>query len=357
MTRPTCVVVLAAGEGTRMRSARPKPLHKLCGRTMASFVLEAARHDEVRATVVVVGHHATWVEKELAEGAGTALTFVEQGEALGTGHAVAAALPSVDEAIGESDGDVVILPGDTPLLRRETVARLLAEHRASGAALTVMSAVVADPRGYGRMVAARDGGLERIVEERDASPTERTIDEVNTGVMVVRQSLLGPALRRVGRQNAMGEYYLTDVVAVLSAMGHATRSFVLEDPSEALGVNDRAQLARAEAELRRRINEQWMARGVTLWDPTTTYLDVDVALAPDVSILPGTILQGHTRVGAGATIGPRAHLVDVEVGERARVGCVEASAVRVGPDATVRSFVTLLPGEDVAAGALVAPRA
>ena len=355
MTRPTCVVVLAAGEGTRMRSARPKPLHKLCGRTMASFVLEAARHDEVRSTVVVVGHHATWVEKELAEGAGAGLTFVEQGEPLGTGHAVAAALATVDEAIGESDGDVVILPGDTPLLRRETVARLLEEHRASGAALTVMSAVVPDPRGYGRVVTGRDGTLERIVEERDASPAERLIDEVNTGVMVVRQSLLGPALRRVGRQNAQGEYYLTDVVAVLSEMGHATRSFVLADPSEALGVNDRAQLARAEAELRRRINDQWMGRGVTLWDPATTYLDVDVSLAADVSILPGTILQGRTRVGAGAIVGPRAHLVDVEVGERARVGCVEASAVRIGPDAKVRSFVTLGPGEDVAAGALVAP--
>lgn len=338
-----------------MRSLRPKPLHKLCGRTMASYVLDAARHDEVRATVVVVGHHATWVEKELAERASAPLTFVEQGETLGTGHAVAAALASVAEAIGASDGDVVILPGDTPLLRRETVARLLEEHRASGAALTVMAASVPDPRGYGRMVTDRDGRLERIVEERDATSEERRIAEVNTGIMVVRQSLLGPALRRVGRENVQGEYYLTDLVGVLFDMGHATRAFALEDPTEALGVNDRAQLARAEAELRRRINDQWMSRGVTLWDPATTYLDADVELAPDVSILPGSVLQGRCLVRAGATVGPHAHLRDVEVGERAVVGAIEATGVRIGAEANVHSFVVLGPGADVAAGATIHP--
>ena len=261
MSNPTCVVVLAAGEGTRMRSSRPKPLHQLCGRAMALYVLDACIQDDVRATVVVVGHHSTWVEKELRDGArdGTVLTFVEQGEQLGTGHAVSVALSSVAEAIGATDGDVVIVPGDTPLLRRATVARLLSDHRASGAALSVLSARMDDPTGYGRLVYAKDHSVERIVEERDASDDERAIDEVNTSIMVVRQSVLGPALRRVGRANALNEYYLTDLVAVLHDMGHVTRSLLLEDASEVAGVNDQRQLANAERVLRARINDGWLA--------------------------------------------------------------------------------------------------
>jgi bifunctional UDP-N-acetylglucosamine pyrophosphorylase/glucosamine-1-phosphate N-acetyltransferase len=350
------VVVLCAGEGTRMRSSRPKPLHQLCGRAMANYVLDAAVQDDVRATVVVVGHHATWVEKEIGERArNTALVFVEQSDPLGTGHAVLVALPSINDAIGATDGDVLILPGDAPLLRRATVAGLLAAHRESNAALTVLSATLDDPTGYGRLVHAKDGSLERVVEERDATSEERLIHEVNTSIMVVRQSLLGPALRRVGRQNAQQEYYLTDLVGVLHQMGHATRSLSLEDPTEATGVNDRLQLSRAEQVLRRRINEQWMARGVTMWSPSETYVDIDVELAADVSLLPGTILKGRCVVARGAQIGPHALLSDVEVGENACLGTVEATSVRVGADARVGSFVVLGPGADVAVGEVVAP--
>ncbi|MDE3064940.1 MAG: NTP transferase domain-containing protein, partial [Acidobacteriota bacterium] len=211
MVRPTCVVVLAAGEGTRMRSARPKPLHRLCGRPMVHFVLDAALQEEVRALVVVVGHGATWVEKSLSarDRAEPPLTFVEQAEQLGTGHAVSVALPTVADVIGGTDGDVLILPGDTPLLRASTIRALLARHRERQAALTVLSAEVEDPTGYGRLVRAKDGTVARIVEERDANEDERAIREVNTAIMVVRESLLGPALRRVGRHNAQNEYYLT----------------------------------------------------------------------------------------------------------------------------------------------------
>jgi bifunctional UDP-N-acetylglucosamine pyrophosphorylase/glucosamine-1-phosphate N-acetyltransferase len=333
-----------------MRSSRPKPLHQLCGRAMALYVLEAAVHEDVRATIVVVGHHATWVEKELSESAGAdvVLTFVEQKEQLGTGHAVTMALGAVEEAIGTSDGDVLILPGDTPLLRRSTVERLLSAHRKSDAAMTVLSARVDDPTGYGRLVHAKDGTLERIVEERDASDEERAIREINTSIMVVRQSLLGPAMRRVGRQNAQHEYYLTDLVSVLHSMGHLTTSLLLEDASEASGVNDRRQLASAEAVLRARINDQWMARGVTMWNPANTYIDADVELAAEVALLPGTILKGHCVIARGAQIGPNAVLSDVEVGESAYVGTVEATRVRIGADARVASFVVLSPGADVA---------
>ncbi|HEY5104858.1 MAG TPA: NTP transferase domain-containing protein [Acidimicrobiales bacterium] len=357
MSRPTCVVILAAGEGTRMRSSRPKPLHHLCGRAMVLYVLDAADQVDVRATVVVVGHDATWVEKEISEGVrpGVAVTFVEQNEQLGTGHAVSMALSSINDAVGDIDGDVLILAGDTPLLRRSTVARLLAAHHDSDAALTVLSARVEDPMGYGRMVHARDGTLERIVEERDATTEERLITEVNTSIMVVRQSLLGPALRKVDRQNAQNEYYLTDLVAVLHEMGHRTASQLLDDASEAVGVNDRLQLSRAELVLRRRVNDQWLARGVTMWNPDDTYIDADVEIAAEVSLLPGTILKGHCVIGRGAQIGPNAVLSDVEVGENARLGTIEATRVRVGADARVASFVVLSPGAEVASGEVVTP--
>ncbi len=185
---------------------------------MVLYVLDAAAQEDVRATVVVVGHGATWVEKSLTERAraDVNLMFVEQSEQLGTGHAVSVALPTIDDELGASDGDVLILPGDTPLLRPGTVARLLDVHRESQAALTVLTAEVDDPSGYGRIVHAKNGAIARIVEERDASPDERLITEINTSIMVVRASLLGPALRRVGRQNAKHEYYLTDLIAVLA---------------------------------------------------------------------------------------------------------------------------------------------
>ncbi len=357
MKRPTCVVVLAAGEGTRMRSSRPKPLHRLCGRAMVRYVLDAAAHEDVRATIVVVGHHSTWVEKELSEAvsARRGLVFVEQAEQLGTGHAVSVALSAVDEAIGDTDGDVLILPGDAPLLRAASVARVLDAHRERGGSLTVVSAHVHDPSGYGRIVHAKDGSLERIVEERDASADERLITEVNTSIMVVRQSLLGPALRRIGRQNSQHEYYLTDLVRELAAMGHLVTSWVLEDADEALGVNDRRQLAQAETILRARINDQWMTRGVTMWDPATTYVDADVELGADVSLLPGTVLTGRCVIATGASIGPNATLRDTEVGEGASVATVDATRARIGADATVGSYAVLAPGAEVAPGEIVAP--
>lgn len=339
-----------------MRSSRPKPLHHLCGRPMVLYVLDAALAEEVRGLVVVVGHGATWVEKSLREHAGAgALTFVEQAEQLGTGHAVKVALPAVADVIGGTDGDVLILPGDTPLLRAVTVRALLARHRESQAALTVLSAEVEDPTGYGRIVRAKDGSVARIVEQRDATEDERAIREVNTAIMVVRDSLLGPALRRVGRHNAQNEYYLTDLVAELHDAGHLTDAMLIGDPAEAAGVNDRAQLAAAESVLRQRINERWMQRGVTMWDPAHTYVDADVVLAAEVSLLPGTVLKGRCVLERGAQVGPHAVLVDSLVGEGARVGAVDAVRATIGAEARVGSFVVMAPGSLVEPGAVVAP--
>jgi len=323
---------------------------------MILYVLDAAVQDEVRGTVVVVGHGATWIEKALSERARTDahLTFVEQSQQLGTGHAVAVALPAISDEIGDTDGDVLILVGDTPLLRHATITRLLARHRESQAALTVLTAVVEDPFGYGRIVRAKDGTVARIVEERDASPDEQAINEVNTSIMVVRESLLGVALRLVGRQNSQNEYYLTDLVASLHDAGHVTNALVLEDPSEAAGVNDRSQLARAEAVLRGRINEHWMKSGVTMWDPSATYIDADVAIEPDVSLLPGTILRGRCVVSRGAQIGPNAHLTNCHVGANAVVGTVEATDAIIGDDALVKSFAVIGKGSHVASGDVIA---
>lgn len=357
VSRPTCVVVLAAGEGTRMRSSRPKPLHHLCGRPMVLYVLDAVTQEEVRAMVVVVGHGATWVEKSLTDRAraDVHLTFVEQSEQLGTGHAVAVALPTINDEIGALDGDVLIVPGDAPLLRARTIAALLAQHRESLAALTILTAIVDEPSGYGRIIRAKDATVTRIVEERDANADERAIHEINTSIMVVREDLLGPALRRVDRKNTQNEYYLTDLVAVLRDAGHRAHAMVLTDSLEATGVNDRSQLATAEAVLRGRINERWMQRGVTMWNPAHTYVDADVELSPEVSLLPGTVLKGRCVIGRGAQIGPNANLTDVSVGENARVGAIEAVGVRVGADSVVPSFVVLAPGALVADGEVVAP--
>jgi len=340
-----------------MRSARPKPLHHLCGRAMVLYVLDAAQQEDVRATVVVVGREATWVEKEISErrAPNARLTFVEQREQLGTGHAVGVALSSLDDAFGDLDGDVLILPGDAPLLRRSSVEQLLAAHRERHAALTMLGARFEDPTGYGRMIHAKDGSLQRVVEESDATSDERRITEVNTSVMVVRQSLLGPALRHLDRHNAQEEYYLPDLVSVLHDLGHVTTSVMLEDATEGSNINDRRQLARAEAVMRQRINDQWLTRGVTMWSPENTYVDADVELAAEVSLLPGTVLRGRCVIARGAEIGPNAMLRDVEVGEDAVVGAVEATKVRIGADARVGSFVVLAPGADVAPGEVVTP--
>lgn len=324
---------------------------------MVLYVLDAAAQEDVLATVVVVGHGATWVEKALTERARAdlRLTFVEQSEQLGTGHAVSVAMPTIDDELGATDGDVLIMPGDTPLLRPGTIANLLESHRASGAAMSVLSAVVGDSTGYGRIVRTKNGGVARIVEERDATSEEREIKEINTSIMVVRESLLGPALRLVGRQNAQNQYYLTDLVGVLHEAGHAIQAVVLDDPSEAAGVNDRLQLAQAEVVLRRRINEKWMQRGVTIWSPENTYIDADVELSAEVSLLPGTVLRGHCVIGRGAQIGPNANLTDVVVGENAQIATVEASGAHIGSEAKVTSFVVLGPDAQIASGELVTP--
>ncbi|HWD56249.1 MAG TPA: NTP transferase domain-containing protein [Acidimicrobiales bacterium] len=354
--RRLSAVVLAAGEGTRMRSERPKPLHLLCGRPMILHVLDAMAEIHVRRVVVVVGHRGEWVTKTLVQHAPSTMEieFVEQLTRSGTGDALAVGLTGLPDDDDEGE-DVVVLPGDTPLLRPQTLAALVRAHRTEDAGATLLTAVVESPSGYGRVVHGKDGDVARVVEEADATDEEREIDEVNTSIYCFRRSILAPTLRRLSPANAQGEYYLTDAVAVLSSAGYTVRSLVLPDSMEAAGVNDRAQLAVAEAELRDRINERWMRRGVTMWDPERTYVDADTELEADVSLLPGVILRGTCRVGAGSEIGPNSLLTETIVGKGAVVEASKCVRATIGDGARVGPYSVLEAGAEVAAGAVVPP--
>jgi bifunctional UDP-N-acetylglucosamine pyrophosphorylase/glucosamine-1-phosphate N-acetyltransferase len=346
-------IVLAAGEGTRMRSTRPKPLHLLCGQPMLLYVLNALAGVDCSRTIIVVGHGAERVTKRMQEEAANdlRLEFVEQVVQRGTGDAVGVGLTSYADQDPDDDEMVLVLPGDTPLLREATIESLVQHHQASGAAATVLTAVVEDPTGYGRVVRGRDARVARIVEQKDATAPEIEIDEINTGIYCFRRNLLGPALRLLSPDNAQQEYYLTDVLTVLHDAGHLVGAVSLADSTEAHGVNDRLQLALAEAELRRRTNASWLAAGVTMVDPAHTYVDTTVTLAADVTLFPGTILQGHTTIGPSCEIGPNARVVDSVVHAGA---VIENSVVRhaeVGQGARVGPYAVLEPGDSVAAGA------
>jgi bifunctional UDP-N-acetylglucosamine pyrophosphorylase/glucosamine-1-phosphate N-acetyltransferase len=253
----------------------------------------------------------------------------------------------------DEEDDLIVVPGDTPLLRAETLADLAREHDESGAAATVLTARLPEPTGYGRIVRGKDGRVEAIVDHWDATEEERAIDEVNTSIYCFRRGLLAPALRRLSPENAQGEYYLTDAVSVLRQAGHGVLAVAADDRTAAMHVNDRAQLAAAEAELRSRINTRWMREGVSMVDPSATYVDAAVELEPDVRLLPGTILEGRTVISTGAVVGPDTQLVDTIVGERAVVRQSVAREAEIGDDCTVGPYVSLRPGTRLATGAHV----
>jgi bifunctional UDP-N-acetylglucosamine pyrophosphorylase/glucosamine-1-phosphate N-acetyltransferase len=352
--RPVSAVVLAAGEGTRMRSSTPKVLHPLCGRPMLLHVLDALELLPLERIVVVVGHAAEHVTKTLQEQVtgSVPVEFVEQHKQRGTGDAASVALTAFADDLDLED-DLIIVMGDAPLLRAETLAMLATEHRHADAAASLLTARVADPTGYGRIVRDAQGRVDRIVEQADADPDELEIDEINPSIYCFRRGFLAPALRRLSPENAQGEYYLTDVIEVLRQAGHVVLGVEADDPTEAVGVNDRAQLAEAEAELRSRINLGWMRAGVGMTDPSRTYLDTTVVLAPDVQLLPGTILEGRTVVGTGSVVGPDTQLVDTIVGQGATVRQTVARDAEIGDRATVGPYVSLRPGTRLAADAHV----
>ncbi len=343
-----------------MQSSRPKPLHVLCGRPMVLHILDALADLPLDRAVVVVGHGAERVTKTLSEEArpGLPIEFVEQAVQRGTGDAVAVALTAfADESDGPDaeGGDLLVLPGDTPLLRASTLAALVKAHRQSDAAATLLTAILDDPSGYGRVVRGKDERVRRVVEHKDATEEEREIDEINTSIYCFRRSVLAPALRRLTPNNSQGEYYLTDVIGVLHDAGYNVVSMVAADPMVPAGINDRAQLAVAEAELRDRTNDRWMLAGVTMLDPERTYIDATVQLSKDVTLFPGTVLQGRTVVEEGAEIGPDTRLVDCTVRAGAVVEQTVARLAEIGAGAKVGPFASLAPGNRVAPGVVTGP--
>lgn len=344
--RPSAVVILAAGEGKRMKSALPKVLHEVAGRSLLGHVVEAAAHVEPEHVVVVIGHGREQVAAHLAEVAPWVLTVVQE-EQLGTGHAVRIALHDLAARGASLSGPVVVVTGDTPLLRGDTLSGLLAAH--SGAC-TVLTARIADPTGYGRIVRSGDA-VTAIVEERDATDEQRAIDEINSGMYAFDAASLSDTIERLSTDNAQGEEYLTDVVGLLTTDGMRVDAFIAPDADDIRGVNDRVQLAEAGAIMRDRINTRWMREGVTMADPSSVWIDVDVELEADVTVLPQTILRGPTVIASGAQVGPGTTLISCEVGAGAQVIHTWAELAVIGDGAQVGPFTYLRPGAQLGAGA------
>ncbi|MET9256689.1 bifunctional UDP-N-acetylglucosamine diphosphorylase/glucosamine-1-phosphate N-acetyltransferase GlmU [Streptomyces sp. NPDC003717] len=339
--RPAAVVVLAAGEGTRMRSATPKVLHELCGRSLVGHVLAAAGELEPENLVVVVGHAREKVTAHLAEVAPEVRTAVQE-EQNGTGHAVRMGLEALE---GGVDGTVVVVCGDTPLLTGATLAALAGTHAQDGNAVTVLTAEVPDATGYGRIVRdAASGAVTAIVEHKDADEAQRAIREINSGVFAFDGRLLAEALGKVRTDNSQGEEYLTDVLGILREAGHRVGASVAADHREIAGINNRVQLAEARRTLNDRLLEAAMLAGVTVVDPASTWVDVTVTFERDAIVHPGTQLHGATHLAEGAEVGPNSRLTDTRVGEGARVDNTVAMGAEVGPQASVGPFAYLRPG-------------
>ncbi|MFG3032238.1 bifunctional UDP-N-acetylglucosamine diphosphorylase/glucosamine-1-phosphate N-acetyltransferase GlmU [Streptomyces sp. NPDC048253] len=339
--RPAAVVVLAAGEGTRMKSAIPKVLHEISGRSLVGHVLAAARELDPENLVVVVGHAREKVTAHLAEVDAGVRTAVQE-EQNGTGHAVRMGLEQLG---GDIDGTVVVVCGDTPLLTGATLAELAATHHADGNAVTVLTAEVPDATGYGRIV--RDGAsgtVTAIVEHKDANDAVRAIREINSGVFAFDGPLLADALKKVRTDNSQGEEYLTDVLGILREAGHRVGASVAADHREIAGINNRVQLSEARRILNDRLLTAAMLSGVTVVDPATTWIDVTVTFERDAVVLPGTQLHGNTHLGEGAEVGPNTRLKDTQVGAGARVDNTVSDGARIGPDASVGPFAYLRPG-------------
>lgn len=345
------VVILAAGEGTRMKSQTPKVLHSIAGRSLVGHVISAVNSLNPRNLRVVVGSGRDQVEAHLAEIAPQAVT-VFQAHRGGTGHAAQLALADLTP-----QGTILILAGDTPLLTGDSLAQLLAGHLAGGYTASVLTAEHPDPTGYGRIIRGDDGSLLRIVEEKDADEFEKAIEEINSGVYVFDATKLAGAIGKLRNDNAQGELYLTDVIEILRNEGGTIAAVCIDDFTEILGVNDRVQLAEAAALLRNRINENHMRNGVTIVDPTTTWIDATVAIAQDATVLPGSAIGGNTTIASGSVIGPRTTLVDCTVGKSAEIRESYATLAVIGDHSSVGPFTYLRPGTNLAshtrAGAFV----
>ncbi|KUO73862.1 MAG: bifunctional N-acetylglucosamine-1-phosphate uridyltransferase/glucosamine-1-phosphate acetyltransferase [Desulfosporosinus sp. BRH_c37] len=327
-------VIMAAGKGTRMKSKLPKVMHSLAGKTLIEHVLDTVNQVGIESPLVIVGHGREVIETRISDRA----ELVVQTEQLGTGHAVMQALPYLDGA-----QTVLVLSGDQPLLKTETLQALIESHEAQGVSATVLTAFMDQPFGYGRVI-KNEEFVVKIVEEKDASIDQRLINEINTGTYCFKGSALKEALVKITTQNAQGEYYLTEVFDVLIKLGEKVLAYCTHDSNEALGINSRGQLAEAEAILRDRILDHWMSEGVTVVDPSSTFIDADVELTQDVTILPFTRLMGKTMIAEDAVIGPQTSLENCAVGCGSEVTYTMAKDAVIGERCHIGPFAYLRPG-------------
>ncbi|MFZ5966677.1 MAG: bifunctional UDP-N-acetylglucosamine diphosphorylase/glucosamine-1-phosphate N-acetyltransferase GlmU [Bacillota bacterium] len=342
-------VILAAGAGTRMKSKMPKVLHKVCGKPMVQHVIDIAKGIKTEKTILVVGHGAEQVQTVLEK---EDVSFVLQKEQLGTGHAVMQAEAQLDE-----EGYVLLLYGDTPLIRESTIQKMIEFHGAGGYQATVLTSIFHDPTAYGRIIKNASGEVIRIVEEKDATMEEKKIQEINSGIYLYDAKLLKASLKKLTNQNAQKEYYITDVVQILNEEGHRVGAFVTEDPTEIMGVNSRIQLAEAEKEMRRIINAQLMESGVTIIDPDSVYIEKGVSIGRDTVVYPGVILTAGTEIGEDCIIGHNTRIENsmikdrVEIQHSTIIDSFVDEDTHVGPYAYLRPKSTL--GKHVKVGDFV----
>lgn len=338
-------VILAAGMGTRMKSKTPKVMHKLCGLPMLQHIYKILKDAGIGDIVTVLGHQG----EEIAKTLDGESKVVYQRQLLGTGHALLQALPELEKY---KSAQCLVLCGDTPLLRPETLLALVEKHRTCKAQATVLTAVFEDPSGYGRIIKGA-GGLERIVEERDASNEEKNVQEINTGTYCFELAVVNEKIHCISASNAQGEYYLTDLIKIIAEEKGIVETMLLEDPKEALGINNRIQLAEAEKELRKRILEEHMLQGVTIVDPSTAYIDAGVRIGRDTILYPGVILEGSTVIGEDCHIGPNARIIDTELGDNVTVIYSNLLEARVGKGCKIGPYSYLRPGARLASNVKV----
>ncbi|MCG7337476.1 bifunctional UDP-N-acetylglucosamine diphosphorylase/glucosamine-1-phosphate N-acetyltransferase GlmU [Sporosarcina sp. ACRSM] len=331
----TYAIVLAAGQGTRMKSDLYKVLHPVCGKPMVEHVIDHIHGLGADRIVTVVGHGAEAVEEKL----GQKSEYVLQQEQLGTAHAVQQA----EALIGSLEGTTLVVCGDTPLIRSETMEALIAHHNATGAKATILTAHADDPTGYGRIIRGEDGEVLRNVEQKDATEEEKKVTEINTGTYCFDNKALFETLKKVKNDNAQGEYYLPDVVGILQSEHARVSAFVTDDFSETLGVNDRVVLAEAESVMRRRIAEKHMRNGVTIINPDNTYISAAAEIGRDTLLQPGTMIEGHTVIGKNCTIGPNSQIVDSEIGDGTSVHSSVVLASKIGAATTIGPFAHIRP--------------
>lgn len=342
-------IILAAGQGKRMKSKLYKVLHPVCGKPMVGHVLDTVGKAGVTQNIVVVGHGAEAVKSYL----GTAAEYVLQEQQLGTGHAVKMA----KELIGTEEGTTIVICGDTPLVTKETLEGLMELHESRGAAATVLTAQMDNPAGYGRVIRSNDGSVTKIVEQKDCNAEEDAVQEINTGTYCFDNAKLFKALDKVTNHNAQQEYYLTDVIGIFREAGETVEAYMTHDVAESIGVNDRVALSEAEGFMRKRLVRKHMLNGVTIIDPSSTYIGADVTIGSDTVLYPGTILKGQTVIGEGSVIGPNSDIEDSTIGDNVTVKHSVLSKAEVGNGSTVGPFAYLRPasklGENVKIGDFV----